>query len=107
MCIRDSLRFVVCTIEPVCDVEFSNGRRFDFFEFIDASNWSANISDMFDLISDNVSVEIGPYKDEIMIAVDNNPRMLKSIARKICVNSSIDRVYVDAAIAKSTEEVFQ
>ncbi|AQP35721.1 trypsin-like peptidase domain-containing protein [Vibrio anguillarum] len=104
-CCDNKLKFSVSTISPPSDLLTNASKAQEFFYFIDCNSWSDNLGELFDILCDNLCLNIGYAKLLIIKNAKNSPRILKSIFREIVLLDLVNINGIESAIYKALGEV--
>lgn len=104
---EDELRFVVSTIANPKQIIRSKSKASEHFHFICCNSWESYSSQLFDILSASLNIDITESKSKIIEKSQHSPRILKNIFRKIVVSRRTNAESVDKAIIETLEEIVE
>lgn len=102
---EDTLKFSVSTISPPSYLLTNASKAQDFFYFLDCSSWNTDLEQLFELLCDNLQLDVSIAKEIIIEKSGNSPRVLKSIFKEIVLLDQISLDNINKSIDKVLGEV--
>lgn len=99
------INFIISTILNPQDIVYDKSKAIQHFYYIKCSDWSQDISKLFDLLDYSLELNLEDFKDQIINACNFSPRILKSIFRKIVLLEIIDSKKVESTIQRTLSEL--
>lgn len=100
-----NLKFIISTIHNPQHSSTNYSKASEYFQFISCDDWNNDLSKLFDLINTNLDLVLAPYKDEVITAANNSPRVLKSIFRKVILLDNINTESISNTIKIVKSEI--
>lgn len=99
-----SLKFVVSTISDPKTILENYSKASEHFQYIDCTEWNGYIEKLFTTLTFSLNLELETFKDNILSASKNSPRILKSILRKIVAVDNLSEASINNAIKLTNAE---
>ncbi|KUY17170.1 hypothetical protein BAZ12_18590 [Elizabethkingia miricola] len=100
-----NLKFIISTIHNPKHNSDNFPKATEYFQFISCDDWNNDLSKLFDLINHGLNHSLTEYKNEVIDAASNSPRILKSIFRKVILLKEINQENVSDAIKMVKSEI--
>ncbi len=104
---QNELKFVVSTISDPKVIIQNKSKASDHFQYICCDSWDDYSSQLFDILSQALNLELEESKSLIIEKSKKSPRILKNIFRKIIISNNSKRVAVEKAIKLTLEEIVE
>lgn len=86
-----NLKFIFSTIHDPKLLSDNYPKASEYFQFICCDDWESDILNLFDLLNTSLNFELNEFKQDIVEASCNSPRVLKAIFRKLTLLEEINR----------------